>query len=217
MSKKNHNMGRSFVRFGNDIVALANKTTEGTLGEGAFGIVVAGQCQTGENCAVKIEGGTKRRSNAREVKVMKKLQYYLAETSRNLPISKNFKGVETSAKRYTALSLRKGIELLKIIPQLNYVQKLITAIKACEAVLAMHQKRVIHADIKAKNMVADVDNYQIQVNTVDYDFSIILPENKGQISDDWKGTSRYMAPEIALAKKNDSKANFSFSSDIYSL
>ncbi|MCS5711253.1 protein kinase domain-containing protein [Candidatus Berkiella aquae] len=217
MSKKNRSLGHSFIRFDNEIIALANKAMEGTLGEGAFGVVVAGQCQTGENCAIKIEGGTKRRPNTQEIQVMRKLQYYLAETSRTLPTIKNFKGNDISSKRYTALSLRKGKELSQVISQLNYKQKLITAIKACEALLEVHDKRVIHADIKANNMIADVKGNNIHVDTVDYDFSIILPKNKDYVTDGWKGTLDYMAPEIAAAIRLPVNAKFSFSSDIYAL
>lgn len=222
MSRKISKMRHSFIRFDNEIVALANKSQEGILGNGSYGTVVVGQCQSGDNCAVKIEEGTKRESTDIRVQVMKKLHYLLAESSRTLPKRKKAKKDSQNSKRYTALVLRKGKNLAKISPLLNYQQKLIVAIKACEALLDIHSQQIIHADIKPENMVVDVNGNNIHLEMVDFDFSMIVPENQDCVISRWKGSEDYMAPEIAAQKEQailtrEPQTPYTFSSDIYAL
>lgn len=209
MDKKLHNTKHSFIKFDDQIIALANKKLEGTLGEGSFGKVVLGQSRTGDNCAVKIEAGKAREDDAPEVLAMRRLKYYKGEIARVLPEEKQ--GLLTCSKRYTALALRKGKELKKIIDELSYVQKLLVAIRVCEALLAIHYQRVIHADVKASNIVVDINQNEISVDFVDFDFSLLLPDYREHTYDFYKGTQGYIAPEIREYK------TFSFSSDIYAL
>lgn len=214
MCKKLHKTNHSFLKFDEEIIALANRNIEKILGEGSFGLVKIGQAESGENCAIKIEAGKKREESVEEVKVMKRLKYHLGETSRTFNKEKEFKGEQTKSKRYTALKLCKGEELealLKGKDHLSYTQKLIIAIKASEALLEAHKLRVIHADIKAKNMVTDVNANEITVELVDFDFSMLLPEHREHMYDGVKGTKGYMAPEIKEDKV------FSFYTDIFAL
>lgn len=207
----------SFVKLDSgEIVALANRKQEGILGQGTSGVVVTGQFQSGENCAIKVEAG-KRRNPQRDtnVKIMKKISYHLGESDRRLPEPKEFKGQLTQFKRYTAFALRPGKELTAEIENLSYVQKLIVGIRCCEALAFLHSRRIIHVDIKPGNFIAKIEGNKIIVNSCDYDYSMILPEGQTYVqSDMWAGTPEYLPPEISPELEI---STYQFASDVFSL
>ncbi len=215
MEKTDPNL-HSFIQLdNNDIIRLANKKTEGILGEGNFGVVVKGIKRDRSECAIKIEAGMKRSPQDEKVKLMKRIGYHLGETHRKLIRKKKFKGKLTQYKRYTAYTLLRGSELKKQLQNLTQEQKTIVAIKCCEALMALHKKRIIHCDVKPENFIANIEGNSISAKTCDYDFLMMLPPNTDHLElDYWCGTPEYMPPEIS---KTHQKSIFSFASDIYSL
>ncbi len=207
----------SFIQFkGNDIVSLANKDIEGVLGEGKFGVVVKGQKRDRTEIAVKIEGTDEKRSARNpQVRLMKRMNFFLGETHRTLEKAKKFKGHLIKTKRYTALRLLKGEELAKQLKDLSPEQRLIVGIKCSEQLSIMQKNRGIHLDVKPQNFVAQINGLDISVEFCDYDFSMMLPEGVESIElDHWAGTERYRAPEI---DKKHALSTFSFAADIHSL
>lgn len=206
----------SFIRLNNnEIIGLANKKIDGILGEGNFGVVVKGQKRDRSVLAIKIEAGKKRSPKNKQVQLMKRIGFHLGETDRTLPKKKIFKGKLTKSKRYTAYAYLKGKELAKQIKALNQEQKYIVAMKCCEALMELHQKRIIHVDVKPENFIADIQGNNIVVKPCDFDFSLMLPEGQDCLElNYWCGTTAYMAPEIG---KHLEISTYSFAADIYSL
>lgn len=215
MSKPRHNL-HSFMRFQDkDIVAFANKNVEGILGEGNFGIVVKGEKRDRSECAIKIEAGRKRPESDPQVKLMQSINYHQGETQRTFPKPKSFKGKKTKSKRYTILAYLPGQELTHLLDELSYEDSFIIAIKICEALKALHHKRIIHLDLKPGNIKVERIDCNYIVNICDYDFSISLPVGQDSIAlDYWCGTATYMAPEIG---KHLDKSTYSLAADIYAL
>ncbi|MCS5710650.1 protein kinase domain-containing protein [Candidatus Berkiella aquae] len=202
LSRKSQNgTEHSFVKINDRIVALANKK-EGILGKGGYGLAKIAQTQDGQPYTIKIEKGTLRKANNTELMAMKQADYYHGEAARG---SKN--------KRYTLLPYIEGTELKKLVNnKLSYTQKLIIAIKCCQAIQHdFHAKRVIHGDIKGRNFVGSIENQNIQMKAIDLGYSLVLPENTNNITYRARGTKGYTAPEIL------SKREYSFASDVYAL
>ena len=68
----------------------------------------------------------------------------------------------------------------------------------------MHQRNVVHRDIKLENIIFDKD--QQKVKLVDFGFSICLKDIKQKIKV-FCGTPTYMAPEIVTKDKNRNSLN----------
>ncbi|HRE30942.1 MAG TPA: protein kinase, partial [Candidatus Berkiella sp.] len=203
LNKKNQNgTQHSFLKIDNKILALANRKKEGILGKGAYGLAKIAQTQDGTPYTIKIEKGTLRKPDNPELIAMKQADYYHGEVTR-----------ESKNKRYTLQPYIDGTELTKLVKEkLSYTQKLIVAIKCCQAIQNdFHAKRVIHGDIKSRNFVGKIQNQNIQMKAIDLGFALVLPENTDKIIYRSRGTEGYIAPEIHAKKE------FSFSSDVYAL
>jgi ankyrin repeat protein len=217
----------SFIKVGNDIFALANRrNARGYLGEGAFGKVKMVQSETGENFAVKIEGRDARGVADTETQVMKLIDYLKGEAVRYLSSERTFKGEKTDKKLYTVTKLRSGDELFKKLyydkdaqnrKKLNHSQKLLMALRSCEAIKVLHDKKIIHADIKPENFMASTTEEQVLVESIDYGFSMILDPQATHCKVKTRmGSPQYRAPEIAF-KDTLGLCSYSYASDIYAL
>ncbi len=212
--KKHKGIKHSFIKIRNQLIALANKKSEGKkaiLGEGAFGIVKLAENEKGKDYALKIEAGKKRAFDNSELKVLEKVpNYYHGQAERSMP-KKAYRGAETCSKLYTLMELLEGKELEKQLNILNDVQKLLVAVKSCLAIRELHQNNIIHADIKPANFMAKICKNDIVVRAIDFGFSMLLkPGQKIILEEGWKGTPAYMAPEAYAGK-------YSVQSDIYAL
>src|SRR5438477_23013 len=79
--------------------------------------------------------------------------------------------------------------------------------KCTEALQKLHQKRIIHADIKPANFMALIKDQDVHIKLVDFGFAMLLKPNENHcINHDGVGTLDYMAPEIF------SKESYSFAS-----
>ncbi len=204
------------------IFAMANTKSfeekQGYLGAGGFGKVKVVQNENGENFAVKVEGRGLRGEQDAEARIAKICGLYIGEAQRKLQTK--FKGSDT--KLYTVMQLVKGKDLEKHLlvsskdVQLTQTQQLVAAFRACKAIDELHEKGIIHADIKSANLMADINGHAVVVSAIDYGLSMQLPAAGEQVVMDYrKGTDMFMAPE--LNSKDNAKVPFSCASDIYAL
>lgn len=217
----------SFIKVDNEIFALANKNAVfgHLLGKGGFGKVKMAQTEQGESFAVKIEGRGARSDDDAESKIMKLLNYLKGETAR--PVSPRLFGKKTiTQKLYTVVKLRKGEALTNHLyfnrnrkqrKNLSYNDTLLIAYQSALAVAYLHKLGIVHADLKPDNLMADLDENQILIESVDYGLSLMLATEEDHVLLNGKmGTPGYMAPEIEQADKSHPGV-YSFSSDIYAL
>jgi len=213
----------SFVKIENQIFAMTNKKFFDPLGEGTFGTVKMIENKEGARFAVKIEGRGARGEQDAEKRIGEITGFLIGEASRALDKPKDFKGKVTNQKLYTVMQLQPGKDIAKHIYgdhqnkplQLNDTQKLLIALKCCQSVQTLHDKRTIHADIKPANFVTDINGNQITLGAVDFGFSMIKQADQEVIVAPWKGSHPYMAPELGNDKRH--KACFSNASDVFAL
>jgi len=226
LSKTSKSSGFSFIKVDGVIYAMANGTY---LGGGGFSKVKVVETEQGINHVVKIEGkGVDHRTN-KEIAAMQKLGKFIGMVERTLLQQKDFwKGRKaqphlTQKKTYKIVTKEEGADLFNLLHNnhlnpLNSIQKLIIAIHICQVLQHIHKKGVIHADIKADNMLAAIDGNDIKIAILDFGFAIILEPGKSMAIDEAKGTIGFIAPEIYnQAHPELSKREFSFASDVYAL
>lgn len=224
------------------------------LGEGAYGRVKIAQKKDGRTFAVKIEGKGKAASEMAEETVSKWIGYMLGTATRKLAAKKAFKGKEVEDKTYSIYQLQKGKEIFEQLytnvltpgqlytkeeqeqlrrkddESLSETQRLLIAFKSCQVVQDLHNRGIIHGDLKPANLMADIEGHQIVVGAIDYGFSMKLDRDKippeTVIVRDGapEGTHpRYMPPEIRVGSKHSADyqpgqtTQFSTASDVFSL
>ncbi|MBN9288413.1 MAG: hypothetical protein BGO43_14215 [Gammaproteobacteria bacterium 39-13] len=222
--------------------AIANKKynrDDSKLGEGAYGKVKLAQDVDGHNFAVKIEARGKRGEDDAELRIMKAIGYTKGETVRQLEQEKEFKGKKTKQKLYTMMELREGKELFNelytnaltpgqlYVPgsperkdELSSAQKLIIAIRCCQAIQDLHYRGVVHGDVKPANFMANIQGDHIVLGAIDFGFSFQLKEGEKSIKHKGipQGTHKdYMPPEVIENNARGEEAIFSPASDVYSL
>lgn len=230
--KDNEGQLRSFIKVGNEVFVMASKLAVGPerdnyseLGKGGFGKVKVVQNRVGENFAVKVEKRTKNEHedlterDAQEMEVMKLIDQVKGRKERRLGfISQEFSSEFNTLKLYTVIKLQKGKDLNKVIyfssdkMEIEDEQKLEIALKACEAIQALHDKRIIHADLKPANLMVNIEGDTVVVESIDFGLSKLLGENELYVEIQGAiGIPEYTAPEIGAQGK------YSFASDIYAL
>lgn len=223
LDKKSSKLSHSFLKIGDDIFAVQ---TNDYLGEGNYGKVKLIMNRAGDQYAVKIEGAGVEAENNAEKEIMRIVGYYIAEMNREY--NKEFKGRHSEHKRYTVMLLLKGHELHDhlyfgqrlVKKQVDEPTRLLMAIKSAEAIQVLHDKRIVHCDIKPENFMMNVDGDQITISSFDFGFSIKLAKGRVSVLDKPKGTDFYLAPEIEGPKYSDDEhalASYSFASDVFAL
>ncbi len=223
LDKKKSQLSHSFLKIGDDLFAIQ---TNDYLGEGNYGKVKLIMNKSGDQYAVKIEGTGVEAENNAEREIMKIVGYYIAEMNREY--NKEYKGRHSEHKRYTVMKLLKGHELHDhlyfgqrlVKKQVDEPTRLLMAIKAAEAIQNLHDKRIIHCDIKPENFMMNVEGDQITISSFDFGFSIKLAKGRSSVLDKPKGTDFYLAPEIEEPKYSDddeAMASYSFASDVFAL
>ncbi len=116
-------------------------------------------------------------------------------------------------KTYTLQTLHSGQELREKIKTISADQKLSLAIKALQDINALHERKIIHSDIKPENFLVD-DN--LRLLSIDFGLSskvksdhIIKKNVEGKPI--VEGTPPYIAPEIIHSGR------YSFASDTFAL
>lgn len=222
--KTGKSSGFSFIKVDDKLYAMANGTY---LGEGGFSKYKIAEDEHGANFAVGIRGQGIDPRVEKQIAAMKILGKFIGIMERDLGEQKQFwknstsKSLLTTKKTYLIAPLELGVNLFdriyKTHPLLSKTQKLIIAVRVCQALRIIHQKGVIHADIKPDNILVQIEGKRIHVAIIDNGFSVIIGKNKVVI-DEAKGTKGYIAPEIYNSKNPPlSKKEYSVASDIFAL
>jgi serine/threonine protein kinase len=232
-----------------NVYAVANRKFYGgedfgVLGQGAYGRVKLIQDEYGNNSAIKIE---KKKYSPEELESRKK-ELEITETvgftkGQHVGEIAADKKTETADQKIrTVMVKREGEELFNGIYQepltpdaliydptvrdkkteaegFRVVEKKIIALKCCQIIQDLHNRGVIHGDIKPANFMISKKGNMIVISSIDFGFSFKLDLKTGQkeiIHDGIpQGTNKvYMAGELT---QNENKAIFSKASDIYSL
>ncbi|XP_041831411.1 MAP/microtubule affinity-regulating kinase 3-like [Melanotaenia boesemani] len=170
-----------------------------TIGKGNFAKVkLARHVQTGREVAVKIIDKTQLNPTSlqklfREVRIMKIL---------NHPnIVKLFEVIETEKTLYLVMEYASGGEVFDYLVAHGRMKEKEARAKFRQIVSAVqycHQKRIVHRDLKAENLLLDAD---MNIKIADFGFSNEF--TVGGKLDTFCGSPPYAAPELFQGKKYD--------------
>ncbi|XP_076669557.1 serine/threonine-protein kinase MARK2 isoform X6 [Andrena cerasifolii] len=170
-----------------------------TIGKGNFAKVkLAKHLPTGKEVAIKIIDKTQLNPNSlqklfREVRIMKMLDHP--------NIVKLFQVIETEKTLYLVMEYASGGEVFDYLVLHGRMKEKEARAKFRQIVSAVqycHQKKIIHRDLKAENLLLDSE---MNIKIADFGFSNeFTPGNK---LDTFCGSPPYAAPELFQGKKYD--------------
>ena len=193
----------SFIKVNDVIYAVANKDVNintGFLGQGNFSKVKLVETSNGENFAVKIEGSipvnatlsdspeqelakqkqppasiSKRKQQ--EISIMQALEVLTGFQQRKYSDNriKHFKGKHYRAKTYTIMPLQ-GKTLASIVKEhriMDMATRLYYAIAVIDAVQFLHNKKILHNDLKPDNFTETEHG----LACIDFGLSKKIPDN----------------------------------------
>ncbi|XP_043257057.1 serine/threonine-protein kinase MARK2-like isoform X7 [Colletes gigas] len=170
-----------------------------TIGKGNFAKVkLAKHVPTGKEVAIKIIDKTQLNPNSlqklfREVRIMKMLDHP--------NIVKLFQVIETEKTLYLVMEYASGGEVFDYLVLHGRMKEKEARAKFRQIVSAVqycHQKKIIHRDLKAENLLLDSE---MNIKIADFGFSNeFTPGNK---LDTFCGSPPYAAPELFQGKKYD--------------
>uniref|UniRef100_A0A8P0PB13 MAP/microtubule affinity-regulating kinase 3 n=1 Tax=Canis lupus familiaris TaxID=9615 RepID=A0A8P0PB13_CANLF len=198
--------GRSGARCRNSIASCADEQPHignyrllKTIGKGNFAKVkLARHILTGREVAIKIIDKTQLNPTSlqklfREVRIMKIL---------NHPnIVKLFEVIETDKTLYLIMEYASGGEVFDYLVAHGRMKEKEARAKFRQIVSAVqycHQKRIVHRDLKAENLLLDAD---MNIKIADFGFSNEF--TVGSKLDTFCGSPPYAAPELFQGKKYD--------------
>ncbi|XP_028844026.1 serine/threonine-protein kinase MARK1-like isoform X3 [Denticeps clupeoides] len=178
---------------------VGNYRLHKTIGKGNFAKVkLARHILTGREVAVKIIDKTQLNPTSlqklfREVRIMKLL---------NHPnIVKLFEVIETEKTLYLIMEYASGGEVFDYLVAHGRMKEKEARAKFRQIVSAVeycHQKRIVHRDLKAENLLLDAD---MNIKIADFGFSNEF--TIGSKLDTFCGSPPYAAPELFQGKKYD--------------
>ncbi|EDW01876.1 GH20210 [Drosophila grimshawi] len=170
-----------------------------TIGKGNFAKVkLAKHLPTGKEVAIKIIDKTQLNAMSlhklfREVRIMKSL---------NHPnIVKLFQVIETEKTLYLIMEYASGGEVFDYLVLHGRMKEKEARVKFRQIVSAVqycHQKRIIHRDLKAENLLLDSE---LNIKIADFGFSNEF--TPGSKLDTFCGSPPYAAPELFQGKRYD--------------
>lgn len=170
-----------------------------TIGKGNFAKVkLAKHIPTGKEVAIKIIDKTQLNPGSlqklfREVRIMKTLDHP--------NIVKLFQVIETEKTLYLVMEYASGGEVFDYLVLHGRMKEKEARAKFRQIVSAVqycHQKKIIHRDLKAENLLLDSE---MNIKIADFGFSNeFIPGNK---LDTFCGSPPYAAPELFQGKKYD--------------
>ncbi|GAU88710.1 hypothetical protein RvY_01351-2 [Ramazzottius varieornatus] len=170
-----------------------------TIGKGNFAKVkLAKHLPTGQEVAIKIIDKTQLNPSSlqklfREVRIMKMLDHP--------NIVKLFQVIDTEKTLYLVMEYASGGEVFDYLVAHGRMKEKEARAKFRQIVSAVqycHQKRIIHRDLKAENLLLDKE---MNIKIADFGFSNeFCPGNK---LDTFCGSPPYAAPELFQGKKYD--------------
>ncbi|KAL1517824.1 hypothetical protein ABEB36_001542 [Hypothenemus hampei] len=190
--------GRNRPRLGDEPTIGKYKLLK-TIGKGNFAKVkLAKHVPTGKEVAIKIIDKTQLTPGSlqklfREVRIMKMLDHP--------NIVKLFQVIETEKTLYLVMEYASGGEVFDYLVLHGRMKEKEARAKFRQIVSAVqycHQKRIIHRDLKAENLLLDSE---MNIKIADFGFSNeFTPGNK---LDTFCGSPPYAAPELFQGKKYD--------------
>ncbi|PAA75466.1 hypothetical protein BOX15_Mlig033376g2 [Macrostomum lignano] len=168
-----------------------------TIGKGNFAKVkLAKHVITGEEVAIKIIDKTQLNASSlqkvfREVKIMKTLDHP--------NIVRLYEVITTERTLYLVMEYASGGEVFDYLVAHGRMKEKEARVKFRQIVSAVqycHQKRIVHRDLKAENLLLDSD---LNIKIADFGFS--NEYNPGQRLDTFCGSPPYAAPELFQGKK----------------
>lgn len=177
-----HELHHSFLSFKGLWIACAKKL----LGKGAIGKVKKCTDEEGNIYAIKIEEKNEARSN-RVWQILDELGYLKV-------------GFFIRNKAYTVMTYFKGKSLFHYMnsKKLSEEKVLRLALKAAWGVSALHEKKIIHRDIKGSNFIVCDDETET-VALVDFDGALRIGETTLELI----STKNYASPELEPSFKTD--------------
>merc|ERR1719295_1076329 len=170
-----------------------------TIGKGNFAKVkLAKHIPTGKEVAIKIIDKTQLNPGSlqklfREVRIMKHLDHP--------NIVKLYQVIETEKTLYLVMEYASGGEVFDYLVLHGRMKEKEARAKFRQIVSAVqycHQKKIIHRDLKAENLLLDAE---MNIKIADFGFSNeFIPGNK---LDTFCGSPPYAAPELFQGKKYD--------------
>ncbi|XP_037917780.1 serine/threonine-protein kinase MARK2 isoform X13 [Hermetia illucens] len=170
-----------------------------TIGKGNFAKVkLAKHLPTGKEVAIKIIDKTQLNPGSlqklfREVRIMKMLDHP--------NIVKLFQVIETEKTLYLVMEYASGGEVFDYLVLRGRMKEKEARVKFRQIVSAVqycHQKRIIHRDLKAENLLLDSE---LNIKIADFGFSNEF--TPGSKLDTFCGSPPYAAPELFQGKKYD--------------
>lgn len=175
------------------------------IGEGAFGLVYLIENPTTQR-AVKVQEFDQKRSE-HEFEVMRNLDHP--------NILKVFENIHDGDHSYISMEFaQKGNLRVFLTQNAFYFQNEKSLLeffsKIVDAVFYLEQKKIVHADLKLKNVVL---TEKMEPKLIDFDFSTIIGSEKKL-----KGSLRYLDPDLILGfENNNGKYVYDNSNDVYAL
>lgn len=213
-SKANH----SFIIINHVIYALSNSTYFDPI-EGSFSLVKKGITKEGKVVAIKIESAPELKDEESDaIQASIKDRLYLGQGLRTEPNMKiKLKEIKevilTDHKLYTVMEWRGQDlwnQIIALEENLTVTQRKIIALRACLLVQALHNNKIIHGDIKAENLTAEIQGNYITLKAIDYDYAKLLKNNKSFVMGNTCGTPGFISDEILthghFSPKSDSFA-----------
>lgn len=173
------------------------------LARGGMGDVYQGtDTLLGRPVAIKILSPSIRMSQARRQAFLNEAK--LLSSLHHPNICQVYDFFEDDSKNVLVMELIKGQTLRNKITNLNNKQSLDVAIQIIRALVAAHERGIVHHDLKPENIMLTDDN-QIKV----LDFGLAQSENINTNKSDkyLSGTPGYMSPEQARGESSDSASD----------
>lgn len=217
--------GKPYIKNGKEV-------REGILGHGAFGVAKIVQWEDNSQNVVKIESSSEHAEEYIQDQAKVETQI-LSETGVLEGQFNRERGKATpwidyeviKNKNYKILKKAKGIQMKDFldgvgIHKMDSIQKCNIAIASAIAVQGLHNKNILHCDIKPSNFMIDVKGRlsinqgqmpATEVTAIDFGLSKkIAPHQTVVQTRSVEGTPFYMSPETGMSR-------YSKSTDIYAL
>lgn len=189
------------------------------------GVVKVVQWPDGTVDAIKIEGAGAAAEKKAEDIIMQEIgelraTFVRARSSPSAWIDNN----TIQDKRYIVQKKHQGMEMWKYFTQVTSPatmpepRKLEIALRTALAIQTLHDKNILHCDIKPENCMINIKGAVIVVEPIDFGFALRLPTGADHIDSPPCGTKGYAAPELYPKPEIAYPGGrFSKASDVYAL
>ncbi|KTD61405.1 protein kinase domain-containing protein [Legionella spiritensis] len=178
------------------------------IGSGAFGstIISKGVIKVDENMRYKVRSGEEKKRVVKRIplngKSTKKRVRKEAERAGKGSSVLHCKAALFSPKNaYLIMRNAPGMELYELMEKmdegkitLNTLQMLKISLAIIEAVNNIHQRGILHLDIKPENIMVDPTTLKVTI----IDFGLSVPISKKRVKNP-RGTPEFISPELAFA------------------